>query len=139
MDSIEQIPSSAEPITVDTDLPNKDDIETFTKAAEIGDAAHVEQFLTKWPQYICARDSNSWTALMRAAWFGQVAIVALLIARGAPGYEKDKWNRTAWCLAKHRRHLSIAHMIQLATKKDSAAKGINGFTSHSLCISTPYS
>jgi len=122
MDSAKPTPSSTERIVIDADLPNKDDIERFSKAAETGDAEYVEQFLTKWPQYICARDSNTWTALMRAAWFGQEAIVALLIARGAPEHDKDKWDRTAWFLAKHRRHMSIAHMLHGATKKDGTEK-----------------
>jgi uncharacterized protein len=101
--------------------PAKYDIENFVMAAGTGDAAVVEMFLTKWPQSINARDSKTWTALMRAAWFGQESIAVLLLKQGAAAHETDRFNRTARYLAGQRGPRNISNLIQEAVKKESGA------------------
>ncbi|HUQ94172.1 MAG TPA: ankyrin repeat domain-containing protein [Bryobacteraceae bacterium] len=87
-------------------------------AAGAGDVEGVELFLAKWPQDVNVKDSKTWTALMRAAWFGQKVVVAMLLERGADVRITDRWDRTARYLAGRRRHRSIATLLEKSLKKE---------------------
>lgn len=55
---------------------------------------------------------------MHAAWCGQETVVALLLKCGAQVREKDRWNRTAWILARRKGHRGVVSLIEEEFRKD---------------------
>ncbi|KAK3276536.1 hypothetical protein CYMTET_15399 [Cymbomonas tetramitiformis] len=64
-----------------------------------------------------ARDANKWSCLHYAAWHGNAASVALLLARGARVSMKDRWSRLPLTWAVYNNHVDVVRQL-LAANSD---------------------
>ncbi|HVE13131.1 MAG TPA: ankyrin repeat domain-containing protein [Elusimicrobiota bacterium] len=86
--------------------------EGLWRAAEMGDARHVEFLLSRGMADPDARDEKGRTALMRAALAGQVLTSQALLRFGARADLTDKDGRTALLLAREALHAEAAALFQ---------------------------
>jgi ankyrin repeat protein len=72
--------------------PSRQEIDAFVKAAETGDTAAVTAFLDKHISAIEQKNSDGYTALIKAAREGKKTVVELLLDKGAQVDGRDKYN-----------------------------------------------
>jgi len=82
----------------------------FHEAAKAGDLAFLEKSLAQG-QTINAPDSQGYTALILAAYYGREKAVNLLLAKGADACAKDKRGNTAALGAIFKGHFAIARSL----------------------------
>jgi ankyrin repeat protein len=80
-------------------------------AVRLGDTGVVEALLQREPSSLHRGDAKGMTPLMWAAWHGAVALVRVLLARGAQAGVKDARGATALMLAAERGHLEAVRVL----------------------------
>jgi ankyrin repeat protein len=100
------------------------------RAAKSGAVARVKELLEQDPALISARDSDGSTPLHCATWKGQLAVVELLLTRGAEvnaRNQNDHWGTTPLHAAAHANQRAIAELL-IAHGADLHATNLNGRT-----------
>lgn len=80
-------------------------------AATTNDMATIEQMNINNPILINATDQFGWTALMMAAYEGNLDVIKVLIRLGANVHIENNQNETAWTLAKRAKHHAIVQFL----------------------------
>lgn len=100
------------------------------KAAKSGAAVQVQQLLEHDPSLISARDTDGSTPLHCATWKGHLAVVELLLSRGADvnaTNQNDHWGTTPLHAAAHANQRAIAELL-ISHGADINATNLNGRT-----------
>ena len=92
--------------------------------AGTGDAARLEQILAQGVD-VNASDRTGVTALMRAAYHGELPVVRALIERGADLDAKDSGGLTALMMAKHSGHAEIVDALLSSGAKENAKRRVH--------------
>lgn len=101
-------------------------IEATAAAAGAGAPPVIPAALATWLAYhdfpdLHARAANGDTPLMRAAWRGEDAVAAALLAYGAaPGAVNDDGNGALWFACLHGNPVTIVRLIQAGAPVDHA-------------------
>lgn len=100
------------------------------RAAKSGAVARVQELLEQDAALIFARDTDGSTPLHCATWKGQLAVVELLLSRGAEvnaHNQNDHWGTTPLHAAAHANQRAIAELL-IAHGADVHATNLNGRT-----------
>jgi len=111
--------------------PKPDNLEKeMLKAAKSGAAFRVQQLLDHDASLISVKDSDGSTPLHCATWKGHLAVVELLLSRGADvnaANNNDHWGTTPLHAAAHANQRAIAELL-IAHGADINATNLNGRT-----------
>lgn len=100
------------------------------RAVRSGDADQVSELLDRTPALLTTADSDGSTLLHCAAWKGHVAVVRLLVDRGADVNRQSRnthWGGTPLHAAAHANHRAVAELL-LEHGADPGARSCNGRT-----------
>jgi uncharacterized protein len=76
----------------------------------------VCKLLIKYGAKIDAQDGAKRTALMDAAWKGQMTVVKFLLANNANPKLRDKWGKSAYELALEKNHKEVASLLSSSAR-----------------------
>jgi ankyrin repeat protein len=89
-----------------------------------GDTAAVEALLDTDPRALARGDEQGMTPLLWAAVQGDVALVHLLLARGADAGVRDSRGATALMLAAERGHLAVVRLLVPSANMDARGEAL---------------
>ena len=114
-------PGEAKPVNLQKEI---------LKAAKSGAVSRVQQLLEQDASLIFVRDADGSTPLHCATWKGHLAVVELLLSRGADinaTNQNDHWGTTPLHAAAHANQRAIAEVL-IAHGADIHATNLNGRT-----------
>ncbi len=92
--------------------PKQADIDNLVVAAAAGEVHQVTEFIEKFgTTYINEPKDGNWTALMSAAYAGQISVVKLLLEKGADLGVKTASGFTALTLSLMMHRSEVAHLL----------------------------
>jgi ankyrin repeat protein len=90
---------------------SQEEIDRFVAAAAAGHIGALPELVKRDPGIVNSKDSNDWTALMKAAVKGHKYTLSFLLGLGASVDEKDGEGMTALMYAAMRGHTRIAELL----------------------------